>query len=48
MRMVLLIGAVIGTYAIWPYIEADEQMMWAAMLPAAYFAGMWALFDGSS
>ena len=43
MRLLLLIAAILGAYEFWPYIEADERLMWAALLPAAYFVGMWAL-----
>lgn len=48
MRMVLVVGGVLGAYALWPYIAADDRLIWAAMLPAAYCAGMWVLFDGRS
>lgn len=43
MRPVLLVCAVLGFYAFWPYLATDERLVWAAMLPAAYFAGMWVL-----
>ncbi|MGB3718781.1 MAG: hypothetical protein WBB38_04265 [Hyphomicrobiaceae bacterium] len=43
MRLPLLIAGIIGAYVLWPYIEADERLRWAALLPAAYFFGMWAL-----
>jgi hypothetical protein len=43
MRAVLLVGGFLGAYIFWPYLAVDERLAWAAMLPAAYFAGMWAL-----
>jgi hypothetical protein len=45
-RMALLIGGVLGAIVLWPYIQSDERLMWAALLPAIYLAGMWALADG--
>ena len=48
MRMILLIGGFLGVHALWPYVAADDRLIWAAMLPAAYWAGMWVLFDGRS
>ena len=44
MRAVLLVSGALGSYAFWPYLAADDRLVWPAMLPAVYFAGMWALF----
>ena len=48
MRLLLLIAGVIGGTMIWPEIQADERILWAAVIPAVYFIGMWALLDGRS
>ncbi|HEX7074714.1 MAG TPA: hypothetical protein VF226_11785 [Hyphomicrobiaceae bacterium] len=42
-RLPLLVAGVLCAYQFWPYIQADERLMWAALLPAVYFVGMWAL-----
>lgn len=47
-RFVLVVGAILGAYIFWPEIQADERLMWAGLIPAAYLAGMWALSDGES
>ena len=48
MRLPLLIAGVFGVYEFWPYIQADERLMGAALVPAAYFIGMWALSSSDS
>ncbi|MCL4765151.1 MAG: hypothetical protein KJZ80_02840 [Hyphomicrobiaceae bacterium] len=46
--MALLLAGGFAAYALWPHVQADERLVWAAVLPAVYIAGMWALFDGNS
>ncbi len=43
MRLPLLVAGVLCAYVLWPYVHADERLMWAVLLPAVYFVGMWAL-----
>jgi len=48
MRLAVFIAGVVGGIAIWPEIQADERIVWAAVIPAVYFIGMWVLLDGRS
>lgn len=43
MRLPLLVAAVLGAHSLWPYIQADERLIWALWLPAIYLVGIWAL-----
>ncbi len=42
-RLPLLVAGVLCGHQLWPYIQADQRLMWAALLPAVYFVGVWAL-----
>jgi hypothetical protein len=48
LRLGILIAGLIGGVMIWPEIQADDRILWAAAVPAVYFIGMWALLDGRS
>ena len=48
MRLPLLVAGALGAYVLWPYVQADERLLWASLLPAAYFVGMWVLHGSDS
>lgn len=43
MRLLLLVAAVLGAHVLWPYLQADERLIWALLPPVAWLVGMWAL-----
>lgn len=47
-RLAFLTAGLLGGVMIWPEIQIDERIMWAALIPAVYLIGMWALLDGRS
>lgn len=48
MRLSLLVAGVLGAHALWPYFQADERLIRALLLPAAWLAGEWVLQGSDS
>ncbi len=47
MRVGLLLVGGLGGCFLWPHLQADDRLMWAAVLPVVYIAGMWLLYDSN-
>lgn len=45
-RMAVVVGAALAAWLLWSWLDADERVIWAALLPAVYLIGMWTLADG--
>ena len=48
MRLSLLVAGVLGAHTLWPYFQADERLIRALLLPAAWLAGEWVLQGSDS
>ncbi len=48
LRLVFIAAGLAGAVWIWPEVEADDRILWAAVIPGTYLLGMLMLLGGRS
>ena len=48
LRLAFVVAGLAGAVWIWPDVQADERILWAAAIPGAYLIGMFMLLGDRS